>query len=1273
MIEENFVYDNQNNTSTNIFETSTGVLNIAPVKISGNYKIYVSSRKHGYKLYLQDYTDRNIALDVTKEFIPQVCNFLQTSVITSDKSKYRYGGFQRYGVKTWHIPLYLGYKSSLPKYFIIMKTNNESVSTNNQLYLNTGNIIDIIDLSKIYLTNIFKECVNNEYFRFPVLFDFDDKRIDLYGYDAISSSGAIRSFYIKDDCINNPEFEKVNGKILNKFQENNLFFGRFLNLEFEFDYDTKDDNQHFNNFYGFLSYGDEFASVDELRTQLLSISLSQNLGNNICVFKSDTNNNNINTRRIQNSTDQPEEYTLDNGGFYVRDVNEQDYLYTVNAIAYMLNDSFNFYDSDNNLVYQYKVKESDIKNTKLETFTKIADSITQSTFNMIECKCQNTDNSIIMSFTSTDEYTIDIKNTSNKSLLKTRYKTLDRLDGNDDFYKFINITDNDLMIVGNNDYIDTSIYTKLRINNVEYSIVDNFKYNGKYYVRLDDNPQITSETAAVLIERRIENILLMRPIKYMQYDSNLKSQLFCDPVLVNGLFIQGENNNYVKYLVKGEYEYVDDNIQNNVPYIPTTLDNSEECNNLFFNSCGCSCFITPYMLNVWKNFYETAGGLNYDFLNKNKDLYRFNWFLIKGTNYYANKPANDVRRLRYFEPDEKPKLTSRLSKVSSNKCETTFLGVKYQLPIDFKDWQFAVYANLEYSENYLGDNSHINYKVVANNDEQTVYLIINKYLKYNDFFGTGVRNLDISFLLNVTTAFNDSEPHPQAATPLGFNIGGNLTQEAYRANNNDWISFNDNLIYIKDNNTGINYAHYFNEGQDVEYSYPVRLKTGPDTYIDAKLFDVTLKNVQHITTHSMWCEDIVIKLYPDALYKTYLDEDNNEFYELFKLEEDYYVFADETERELVHRFYQIISDIDPNNKRIFYGFKDVSNNAYEISFRKNFYRIVYKPDGSVDLQYFDDFYKKPDLDSMSHDDVIDWFEDNTNISSNTEGLVSYKNIPHDHDVIYDIFSSNTPMSMIKLLCREIYCLTANLAAVRNDIEEYSLNNFIQHSLVNNLELIYIDNNENVLNRGTVKITPIYPIENAVVWSDENNQSCFGIKRFNGQYNVYLEGLKDNTEHIFQTRKFRLNNRLFSMYDIKYGALIGVSGNVNATGIWDEVQGNIVSTLFTKTDDITVEQICQSEEINYKNILKEYVRIIDNNCYIINDNNEDYLSTLTINIEEYIYERYSLYLLNTQYTLADVIDVSNNKRIYFESINDDNTINVDESYIGKRLKFVFKKK
>lgn len=98
---QNFATDTK---STNIFETLTGVLNIAPLKISGQYKFVVDLNG---KLWLDDYNERRVEVDLTKEILPQIANFLKTKTNIVQKDYVRYGGFQHLTRKYWHIPLYL--------------------------------------------------------------------------------------------------------------------------------------------------------------------------------------------------------------------------------------------------------------------------------------------------------------------------------------------------------------------------------------------------------------------------------------------------------------------------------------------------------------------------------------------------------------------------------------------------------------------------------------------------------------------------------------------------------------------------------------------------------------------------------------------------------------------------------------------------------------------------------------------------------------------------------------------------------------------------------------------------------------------------------------------------------------------------------------------------------------------------------------------------------------------------------------------------------------
>ncbi|MCK9416444.1 hypothetical protein M0Q97_07285, partial [Candidatus Dojkabacteria bacterium] len=146
------MYDNQSNTeTTNIFETLSGVLNIAPIKISGQYKIVVDKNK---KLWLDDYTGRRVPVDTTIEFLPQVCNFLKTKTICDSKNL-KYGGYQKNNVKSYHIPFYLN-TNEFPKYFILNRIVNENLPKENLNYLyKYGKLEYLVDLEKIGLHDIF--------------------------------------------------------------------------------------------------------------------------------------------------------------------------------------------------------------------------------------------------------------------------------------------------------------------------------------------------------------------------------------------------------------------------------------------------------------------------------------------------------------------------------------------------------------------------------------------------------------------------------------------------------------------------------------------------------------------------------------------------------------------------------------------------------------------------------------------------------------------------------------------------------------------------------------------------------------------------------------------------------------------------------------------------------------------------------------------------------------------------------------------------------------
>ena len=87
----------------NLFKTNNGMVNIAPIKLSGQYKIVVDINQN---LWLDDYSGRRIELNMSELFLPQVANFLKTKT-EIDNNQLAFGGFQRSTQKSWHIPFHL--------------------------------------------------------------------------------------------------------------------------------------------------------------------------------------------------------------------------------------------------------------------------------------------------------------------------------------------------------------------------------------------------------------------------------------------------------------------------------------------------------------------------------------------------------------------------------------------------------------------------------------------------------------------------------------------------------------------------------------------------------------------------------------------------------------------------------------------------------------------------------------------------------------------------------------------------------------------------------------------------------------------------------------------------------------------------------------------------------------------------------------------------------------------------------------------------------------
>jgi hypothetical protein len=266
-------YIQSNGVNTNRFEAYAGTLNIAPIKISGQYKIVVDLDNN---LLLDDYCGRTKVVDKSIKMLPQIADFLSVGSNIIDTKVLRYGATQHSTKKQFHIPLYLGYdresiprdtsfidwKTSgtslipshqYPKYFVISKIPNQSIPNETWLY-QYGDLYKIVDLEALGFWRIFDEVYDEDYYEYPLYCNFKEYNMILYGVDYYTGRPSQKTIDITHYAVNQPYFDNYNNFVLNQFKENGLFYPKFINIEVQFEYDNSiKHSTKFQNFFGFIS------------------------------------------------------------------------------------------------------------------------------------------------------------------------------------------------------------------------------------------------------------------------------------------------------------------------------------------------------------------------------------------------------------------------------------------------------------------------------------------------------------------------------------------------------------------------------------------------------------------------------------------------------------------------------------------------------------------------------------------------------------------------------------------------------------------------------------------------------------------------------------------------------------------------------------------------------------------------------------------------------------------------------------------------------------
>ena len=349
---------------------TTGVLNIAPTKISGQYKIVISLDN---KLYLDDYCGRRVPIDLNTPFLHQVSNFLSGKSVINDTTKFRYGGFENSGIKSYHIPMYLGNfnfnHKQFPRFFCIANVPNTTINDSIENIIlepddvrdeklniyRYGTLLKVVDFERLGITKIFDEIISEQYFNYPVYFNFEDNNIKLFGQGIKEQYPVVKTIDITNNMANQTYLEVLNNKILNEFYENDMFYPRFLNIECEFDFESQ--TIPYNNFTGFISYANNIIESHELYD-------SDTIIHGYIINLLDENSN-WKQIKLNEKIDLDIPIKEKSYDFQINEINTQPYKFRFRTSTCYIDDNIQILDSNDKEIIDFQIESDDIKTDNL--------------------------------------------------------------------------------------------------------------------------------------------------------------------------------------------------------------------------------------------------------------------------------------------------------------------------------------------------------------------------------------------------------------------------------------------------------------------------------------------------------------------------------------------------------------------------------------------------------------------------------------------------------------------------------------------------------------------------------------------------------------------------------------------------------------------------------------------------------------------------------------------------------------------------------------------
>lgn len=1330
-------------------DVQTGVLNIAPIKISGQYKIVIALDG---KLYLDDYCGRRVPIDLNTPFLHQVSNFLSVGSVLVNSDSIKYGGYENSGIKTYHIPLYFGdyNNEKLPRFFCVAHVPNETIDNtknkenNRRSTINIyryGELLRVVDFEKIGITKIFEEVISEQYFNYPVYFNFEDNNVKIFGQGINEGYPVVKTIDITNNMANQTYIDVFDNRILNEFVENNIFFPRFLNIELEFEFSSEYIPYH--NFHGLISYTNEYKEYgskifDKQDIYGYAINLLDNKSNWKQIKIGDT---------LKNSEPIPEN-TYD---FVINEVEEQPLKFRFKTSSCLPYDKIeiNIQSSNEEI---YTIESNDIRSEDLFT----------NWYRLCEKFTNQSNRELIFEAKKIDKYTVEISiTTDNKDylgvsvIMPNYYEDLDLFDiiekESQVLYNSFKFQNNRCVnLVYGNQYTDQilcnifkSDFNDVRIDNC---LIPNFndtfytfiliKYNG--FINIYFEPNNSEFDSKIINKQSVLHLdtftkenkpLFLYSIPYLTTYDVCKSDKLYDIKKYKDLLKQRfepYNNPVFKKALEQfnensitNYEYVDYQSNEDKQQLNQDLTNEANIVDLKFKSVGQTAYNTVNLLNIDEQFWSQNGCP--DIQKHRQDDLKFAWFSVldNGIETYRYCRIQSITNYKF-----QFNTVSRLIRVSDSLCETIYLGVKYQLPIQYENYCFAVMLDCD-NQNY----DDLTYNIIVDNLYKQIILVLHKYIDFTDLIRGGNPKaksvFDIGLLYNITNSSNSSSDNISAFKTCGLLLepyyNGQIVGSDSKITNlplfegkpqKDWIVTKNNKQYFcvrrdliaaagttNDLRLLFELGDYPDTPTNECYVYSKCEITDPITgkkeIKQYKSVTIKLCNIVELTSDYLWCENIKVKFFDsDKIYvqnvndelgteieyyrrDTFTQYSNNRSFDFSKNKwNSHSINRTETGKTLVEiysktfdfkEYYFEITQVLKDNE---FG-KQQLIELNKFTFDSGFF----KDRTPEELNMAFKGSEHPDSFIISESGLDGKFE-------REEANIYYsKRTLFDYNQLWLLIQN-----MLKFNLLFKYQTTTQLQQFTDD---FTVAKLIEATKLP-LPILENNNEKNVPTNKYLKVNIVDISRNTVIWDiskilGNTEKKIVEINRHSGPYFPHFDEIDIENYIDFQLNKYKKFGTVMNMYDKNYGNLIlneieniEYPYDISATCLWNELHGNIISTLFCFEREFVLEYNFNefNDTINYRDLLIRHFIYED---LIITDSNSKYLESINKNIRDFTVESFVDNLLNKYYKLESISNELD-ERIYFWKTKDTNVIQFKNPNIYSsdvlmysKLKFKFSRK